>query len=159
MELFEGEEDLHGPGAEPAHQQKNHHPPHKGPQQAPEGALQRAEGVSGGDLQRLAGDDGHHDLENHHPHKEEGGPDALAVHPLAKQLRLPGELYQGAAGEPADEQGEKQKEGDANTGDPPFLYLCQWPMLTHKGNSFPVWCLYCTRFSLKLKEGKSIRFV
>ena len=125
LELIQGEEDLNGPGPEPPHQQEHRQSPREGPQQTPQGALQRAEGVARHDLQGFSGDDGHHDLEDDHAHKEQGTPQTLLVHPAPEPLRLLCELDEGPAGEPARQNREHQKQDNACAHDPSLLPECQ----------------------------------
>ena len=125
LELIQGQEDLDGPGPEPPHQQEHRQSPREGPQQTPQGALKRAEGVARHDLQGFSGDDGHHDLEDDHAHKEQGTPQTLLVHPAPEPLRLLCELDEGPAGEPARQNREHQKQDNACAHDPSLLPECQ----------------------------------
>lgn len=133
VELLQREEHLHRPGPEAPHQQEHGYPSQESAEQAQQRPFQRAEGVARRDLQGLARDGGHDDLEDQHPQEGDGGHDALFIHPGPELLRLLGESYEGCSGKEEDQCGEEEEQEDARSRDPLFLFFCEAVVIAHGG--------------------------
>ena len=128
MELFQlvrREEHLHQTAAPAADQGKDGHAAQHGTEQAQGRARPGAEGVAPGDLQRLAGDNGHQHLQKHHGHIGQRPPGTVAVYPGAELFRLAGKADDGPAHEPGQRRRQQNEYDDGQYGQRFFLLFGQ----------------------------------
>ena len=119
-QLFRRKEYLGQRLAEPPHQQKHAYTAQRGGQHAEDRAFHRAKSVAGGDLEGFAGDQGHHDLKDHHAHIRQTSAEAVGIHPGAESLRLRGKAHQRYADQP-DQQSHYNDGDHQRDNAQPFL--------------------------------------
>lgn len=164
MDLFPGNKDLHSLDAEAPHKEEDQRAANSRAEDAEHGALHGAESVSGADLQGFAGDDGHKDLQEHHPQEGQPSPDAVAVHPQAELLRFGDKGQKRLSYKPEDRQRQQQEQGNPGGRDE-FLCLsviirniCIRTASSSKTLRISFVRPHCTGKSLKNKYGKVLSF-
>ena len=130
FQLGRREEHLHQSPSPAPHQREHRHAAQHRSRKAQRRALPRTEGVPAGDLQRLAGDDGHHHLQKHHGRIRQRRPQAVTLHPRAELLRLPGEADQRTPHEPRQRQRQQYKYDHRRQRQCLFLFFGQCALHT-----------------------------